>query len=812
MKIIRIIVLLALLAAWSHDARRENPLDPELTPGVELTVTVNDTAGTAALTWTRYEGAQPFAAYVVLRHVTNTTVVDTLGRITNADSVAFLDASLAFDTSYQYRVSVDNTTGFSAQSAAVQTQPLTPSALGPILARTDSTAGTITVRWNRYGGPGFAGYRIHRRPTGTDRDSVLTRTTTVTDTVFVDAGAIHETDYSYQIVVQAGGQDLLSGTVEARLSLLGSAITHLAFTSVRAVAELAWSPYAGPRFAAYHVERYADDALQVLAVIEDVAATTMVDSALLGATGYRYQVKVLTDLGEVISSPAAVGGIHPPITAWNVPVAAGSHMRLHPRSGGGVEALVSSSRDIRLLLYDQDGQLLEEQVLLSIPGGDFSAIKTKFSIEPQSVGTLLSADGERFVLLTPTGGGQTALLHFDAGGQPLTSVIELFSDESLPSGAQRIALQAAELVTGGEGTAVRFDNVGISANEIGQRHDDFNDGAGEWQVVPSLASPTDGNNEGFRSVELTDGALFYTGLNPISVNVLVAAMGDPTWTDVHIEADLVLLDSGVAGVRVGYGFGPRIYFVIDSYEQLARLTWRANSTEQALLFFKVIERPLPVIPGLTYRLSLGSADNEPIVTVASPIRWYADASLSSEYATLSIVGETVAITSGADAYSMGPDGQTLAYDPFDTPVAETRVWRTGRTQSIGVALPLEHRIAFSRTSVSLMSGRLSFPGLFGTSEIGTGLGNGAGEFAFPLSFDVAADGRFYVLDAGNSRIQVFDSDGAYITQWGNPGSDAGEFDFSPAGGGDFAGSIAVDDDGFIYVADVGNGRIQKFAP
>ena len=29
---------------------------------------------------------------------------------------------------------------------------------------------------------------------------------------------------------------------------------------------------------------------------------------------------------------------------------------------------------------------------------------------------------------------------------------------------------------------------------------------------------------------------------------------------------------------------------------------------------------------------------------------------------------------------------------------------------------------------------------------------------------------------------------------------------------DCAGSIAVDDDGFIYVADVGNRRIQKFAP
>ena len=28
----------------------------------------------------------------------------------------------------------------------------------------------------------------------------------------------------------------------------------------------------------------------------------------------------------------------------------------------------------------------------------------------------------------------------------------------------------------------------------------------------------------------------------------------------------------------------------------------------------------------------------------------------------------------------------------------------------------------------------------------------------------------------------------------------------------FSGSIAVEDDGFIYVADVGNRRTQKFAP
>jgi hypothetical protein len=51
---------LVLLVAC-HDARRENPLDPALTPPVELQVALDDTAGTATLTWSAYAGDQPFA-------------------------------------------------------------------------------------------------------------------------------------------------------------------------------------------------------------------------------------------------------------------------------------------------------------------------------------------------------------------------------------------------------------------------------------------------------------------------------------------------------------------------------------------------------------------------------------------------------------------------------------------------------------------------------------------------------------------------------------------------------------------------------
>ena len=87
---------------------------------------------------------------------------------------------------------------------------------------------------------------------------------------------------------------------------------------------------------------------------------------------------------------------------------------------------------------------------------------------------------------------------------------------------------------------------------------------------------------------------------------------------------------------------------------------------------------------------------------------------------------------------------------------------------------------------------------------------------YPVSLDAGPEGRVYVLDAGNSRVLVFDAEGSYITQWGGRGAEEGSFSLGDGqkinNGFDFYGSICVDDEGYIYVADVGNRRIQKFAP
>ncbi len=80
-------------------------------------------------------------------------------------------------------------------------------------------------------------------------------------------------------------------------------------------------------------------------------------------------------------------------------------------------------------------------------------------------------------------------------------------------------------------------------------------------------------------------------------------------------------------------------------------------------------------------------------------------------------------------------------------------------------------------------------------------GNGNGQFNGPSGVAVDNNGYVYVADSMNNRVQKFDSDGNHIKSWGSGGGD-GQFD-GPNG-------VAVDNNGYVYVADTGNYRVQKF--
>lgn len=81
-------------------------------------------------------------------------------------------------------------------------------------------------------------------------------------------------------------------------------------------------------------------------------------------------------------------------------------------------------------------------------------------------------------------------------------------------------------------------------------------------------------------------------------------------------------------------------------------------------------------------------------------------------------------------------------------------------------------------------------------------GTGPGEFDTPFGIAVFGD-RVYVADTENNRIQVFQTDGTYMSQWNSAGSE---------GALDSPSAVAVDDQGFVYVADTDNHRILKFDP
>jgi DNA-binding beta-propeller fold protein YncE len=93
----------------------------------------------------------------------------------------------------------------------------------------------------------------------------------------------------------------------------------------------------------------------------------------------------------------------------------------------------------------------------------------------------------------------------------------------------------------------------------------------------------------------------------------------------------------------------------------------------------------------------------------------------------------------------------------------------------------------------------------GASRGGAPIGVGVAGDNFNRPTDVAWDhaGNTFVADGyGNSRIAKFDKHGAFIKAWGSKGTEPGQFD-TPH-------SIASDSQGQIYVADLGNHRIQVF--
>jgi hypothetical protein len=74
----------------------------------------------------------------------------------------------------------------------------------------------------------------------------------------------------------------------------------------------------------------------------------------------------------------------------------------------------------------------------------------------------------------------------------------------------------------------------------------------------------------------------------------------------------------------------------------------------------------------------------------------------------------------------------------------------------------------------------------------------------PYAHLITTDQMLWVTDGGTMRVLKYDLNGKYLYGWGGPGGHAG--------GLNGPHSITVDQEGNLYLAEVFNGRVQKFRP
>lgn len=83
-------------------------------------------------------------------------------------------------------------------------------------------------------------------------------------------------------------------------------------------------------------------------------------------------------------------------------------------------------------------------------------------------------------------------------------------------------------------------------------------------------------------------------------------------------------------------------------------------------------------------------------------------------------------------------------------------------------------------------------------------GAAKGEFRYPFLITLGQDNNVYIVDVINTRVQVLNPQGFFVTFIGSWGVEKGEF-FRPKG-------VAIDKKGSVYVSDSYLGVIQVFSP
>ena len=148
--------------------------------------------------------------------------------------------------------------------------------------------------------------------------------------------------------------------------------------------------------------------------------------------------------------------------------------------------------------------------------------------------------------------------------------------------------------------------------------------------------------------------------------------------------------------------------------------------------------------------------------------------------------------------------QAVRVDPQDN------IWAVDRGSTLVIKFSPEGRVLMTMgrkpEAVEMVAARGGARGgPAGAPAAGRGGGRGLPGDSFSRPTVVAWDaaGNIFVSDANaNARIAKFGKNGKFIKSWGSRGTEPGQFDMPS--------SLALDAKGNVYVADLGNKRIQVF--
>lgn len=91
-----------------------------------------------------------------------------------------------------------------------------------------------------------------------------------------------------------------------------------------------------------------------------------------------------------------------------------------------------------------------------------------------------------------------------------------------------------------------------------------------------------------------------------------------------------------------------------------------------------------------------------------------------------------------------------------------------------------------------------------------GRGHDQGKFMRPVDIAVDDEGNTYVADSGNFRIQKFDYNGNFVKEWGKKGFGEGTKLLRDPDNFKNIVDLIISDSGYLYVMDAGNNRICKY--